>query len=553
MEALEPGLRPGSNNWVVSGAHTVSGKPLLANDMHLSHQIPNVWYEAHLTSGSYDVAGVTLPGVPYVIAGHNQRIAWGFTNVAPAVADLFVETFNERGEYQTPEGWRQPERHSEVIRVRRSMLLNSYRDVPVDITVTRHGPLVADLDLGENGRRGGSADRSPQMALKWTIYDPQTFQMSLFDLNTAQNWAEFRQALARFGNPAQNVVYADVDGHIGYQTAGMVPTRVSGDGALPVSGADNSHEWTGYIPFDQMPSVLDPPSGIIATANGRITPDGFAHVISNEWGPPYRTERIYRVLGADKKFAPADMLALQNDVYSDFDRFCSQRFVYAVDHAHNVSDRTRQAAELMRHWDGRESVDSAAATVTARSEKELTRLLLTPKLNDAQKDYQWFMAPVWLENVLLLQPERWLPPGYANWDDLLAAAVDAAVSSSGAPRDLNNWPWGKEMTVGVSHPIFGQIPGLSRWAGTGRFEQSGNGYTVKQVGKRFGPSERMTVDFADLDASTLNIVNGQSGQIFSPHFNDQWQAWYQGHTYSLPFTAKAVEQARRHQLVLEPK
>lgn len=548
-------LVPGSNNWVISGAHTASGKPLLANDMHLAHQIPNVWYEAQLNSGAYDVAGVTLPGLPYVVVGHNERIAWGFTNIAPAVVDLFVETFNERGEYETPQGWRQPEHRHEVIRVRRGRLLNLYQDIPLDVVITRHGPLVSRdlLDAVEPSRQNAGQKPRQGIALKWTIYDPQTLQVPFFDLNLARNWGEFRQALRRFGNPAQNVVYADADGHIGYQAAGMVPVRMSGTGALPVSGNDDSHEWIGYIPFEEMPNLFDPASGMIATANGRITSDGSPLVISNEWGPPYRTEHIYRVLEADKKFTAADMLALQMDVYSDFDRFCAQRFVYGVDHSPNVPARVHQAAEMLRSWDGRESTSSAAATIVARSRQELMRLLLTPKLGDARKDYQWLLAPVWLENVLLLQPERWLPTGYANWDELLTAAVGAAVSAPDAPHDLGGWNWGEQLEVEVSHPIFGRVPGLSRWAATGRMQQSGNGYTVKQVGRHFGPSERMTVDFGNLDGSTLNIVNGQSGQIFSPHFNDQWQAWYWGRTFAQPFSAGAVEAAHRHSLTLEPR
>ncbi len=179
--------------------------------------------------------------------------------------------------------------------------------------------------------------------------------------------------------------------------------------------------------------------------------------------------------------------------------------------------------------------------------------MLTPKLGDARLDYHWFMAPVWLENVLLAQPDHWLPPGYANWDELLAAAVNAAVSAPDAPRSLADWHWGPQMMLDIVHPIFGKISGLARWASTGQYEQSGNGYTVKQVGRDFGPPTRLTVDFADLDASTLNIVNGESGQLFSPHFNDQWQAWRQGTTFPLPFTTQAVAQARRHQLLLEPK
>jgi penicillin amidase len=575
-------LFPGSNNWVVSGAHTASGKPLLSNDMHLPHQIPNTWYEVHLTSGSFDVAGVSLPGVPFVIAGHNQRIAWGFTNIGPAVTDLYAETFNDKGEYLTPEGWKQAEHREEHIRVRWG------RDVNVDVAITRHGPVVSRIVPGEKR----------MLALKWVLHDPAGMREPFFDINSAQNWDEFRRAFSLFGSPGQNVVYVDVDGHIGYQATGLVPIRpatitstqpaaatsaVQGSKsedsaqtapalesgrstAIPgvldqeqssialqiLPGADNAHEWAGYVPFDKLPSSFDPPSGVIATANGRITPGGYPYLISAEWGSGYRTERIYRVLGGDRKFTAANMLELQTDVYSDFDRFCAQRFVYAVDRSPSASARAKQAAEIMRAWDGQVTADSAGASIVSVSRQQLIKLLLEPKLGADYKEYRWFMSSVWLENLLLMQPARWLPPAFKSYDDLLSAAVDQAVKHDSAPRNLNNWKWGKMLPVKLQHPLFGMIPLLRRWSGPGQHEQSGNGYTVKQVGRSFGPSERMTADMSNLDASTLNIVTGQSGNIFSRHYMDQWKAWYEGKTFVLPFSSSAVQSSGTQTLVLEP-
>jgi penicillin amidase len=329
-----------------------------------------------------------------------------------------------------------------------------------------------------------------------------------------------------------------------------------------VSGSDNAHEWTGYIPFDQLPSVFDPPSGILATANGRITPDGYPHSISTEWGSPYRTERIYRVLQSGKKLTPADMLVLQTDIYSEFDRFCAERFVYALDHAKNISQRAQQARDLMRNWDGRVTADSSAASIVSATRGELVRLLLEPKLGKASnaegeqqlswQDYAWFMSSVWLENTLVHQPERWLPPNFQNYDELLTAAVEAALNRADAPRNVATWHWGRAHAVSIQHPIFGSIPVLRRWTGPGTHDQSGDGYTVKQVGRTFGPSERMTVDFSDLDQSTLNLVTGESGNLFSPNYMDQWAAWYNGTTFTLPFSPVAVEKSRRHQLIIEP-
>ncbi len=536
----------GSNDWVVSGAHTVTGKPLLSNDMHLGHQMPNLWYEAHLKSGALDVAGVTLPGMPYVVVGHNQRIAWGFTNLGPTVTDIYIENFNQQGDYQTPRGWMQPEHRMEVIHVK------GRQDITVDVKTTRHGPIITDIVPGETRR----------LALRWTLYDG--LHMPFFDVDSAQNWEEFRRAFSQLDAPGQNVVFADVDGNIGYQATGHIPIRAAGDGSLPVSGADDAHEWNGYIPFDKLPSIYNPPSGIIATANGRITPDEYKYSISMEWEAPWRTARIYHVLESGRKFSPSDMLTLQNDIHSENDLFAAERFVYAVDHAAKASARAKQAADLLRNWDGRMLASSAAPTIAVRSAQELTRLLLEPRLGPAPEDakmqdktlnwktYHWEMRTVWLQNVMLHQPKRWLPEKYSNYDELLAAAVEAAVGGSNAPKDLTSWRWGAFNAVEIEHPVLGKIPVLRKLSAPGVEEQSGSVYTVKAVTRHHGPSERFTANLADLDQSTLNVVTGQAGNFLSPYYMDQWKAWYEGTTFALPFSSKAVAAAQAHRLVLDP-
>ncbi len=577
-------VRPGSNNWVVSGAHTASGKPLLSNDMHLDLTLPDVWYEAHLTAGDFDVAGVTLPGMPYVIVGHNQRIAWGFTNLGPNVEDLYIEKFNDRGEYLTPQGWKQPQHRQETIQVKGG------QEVTLDVVTTRHGPIITDLIPGEKRK----------LALRWTIYDPQAFRVPFFAVDSARNWQDFEAAFSQFGAPAQNVVYADVDGNIGYQATGLIPIRASstpttakpavvgdpgsstpttaksavvgdpgsstpttaksavvgdpgfGDDDVPVPGDDDAHEWTGYVPYDKLPSLYDPPSGIIATANGRVTPDDYPYELSIGWMPPYRTQRIYKLLNAPKKFTPADMLAIQTDVISPFDRFCAERFVYAVDHTPGASARARQAADLMRNWDGSMNTDSVAATIAVYSRNKLKELLLKPKLGEDWQQYKWFLWPVWLENVLEHQPADWLPQGYSDYNQLLAAAVEAAVSDSSATRSLASWKWGRVHRVDITHPFWSHFPILKSHIGPGNMPLSGDAETIKQVKADFGPSERLTVDFSDLDASTLDIVNGESGDIFDPHYNDQWDAYYHGRTFTLSFSPDAVQRAAAHHLTLEP-
>lgn len=539
----------GSNNWVVSGAHTVSGKPLLSNDMHLGHQMPNLWYEAHLrcglNCGNFDAAGVTLPGLPYVIVGHNQRIAWGFTNVGPTVEDIYVETLNSDGQYLTPGGWKAPEHRSEVIQVK------GKPDVVLDVALTRHGPIITELVPGETRK----------LALRWTLYDG--VRDPFFEVDSAQNWEQFRSAFSEFDAPGQNVVFADVDGNIGYQTTGKIPIRASGDGSVPENGSDDSHEWTAYIPFDKLPSAYNPTSGIIATANGRITPDGYPYSISSGWEAPWRAARIYRVLESGKKFSSADMLALQTDIYSDADRFFAEQFVYGVDHARKASPRTQQAAEILRAWDGRMTADSAAATLAYRARIELVRLLLEPKLGAAPADpkqaratlnwktYDWGMYSVWLENVVHHQPQRWLPEAHGTYDEVLAAAVEAAVSGADASKDLTAWKWGAFRPVEIQHPILGRVPLLQRWTGPGIQPQSGSGYTVKAVSRSHGPSERLTVDLSDLDQTTLNLVTGEAGNFLSPYYMDQWKAWYEGYTFTLPYSEKAVAASKQHELVME--
>jgi penicillin amidase len=566
-------FRPGSNNWVVSGQHTVSGKPLLSNDMHLDHQMPNLWFAAHLkttatTTGNFDVAGVTLPGIPFVIVGHNQRIGWGFTNVGPTVEDDFIEEFNAQGQYKTPKGWVEPQHRQETIHVKGKL------DVVLDVVTTRHGPIVTELLPGE----------TRQIALRWTLQDGEG--LVFFDVDSAQNWDEFRKAFSAFGAPGQNVMYADVDGHIGYQATGRVPVRASGDGSLPVSGSDDAHEWKGWIPFDDMPHVYDPPSGILATANGRITPNSYKYSISTEWEAPWRTDRIYRVLESGKKFASADMLALQMDVSSTYDRFCADKFVYAIDHAASASPRAKQAADILRDWDGRMSADSAAPMIETKARAELARLLLEPKLGAAEssnsssnsvalsrtlpgtlswKSYRWAMSSVWLENVLTKQPARWLPPGYTDYGSVLTAAVENAVKQAAlvantpatevslAPADLSRWKWGKNYPVEIDHLVLSQLPLIGRFTGPGLHPLSGSNYTVKAVGRGFGPSERATWNFANFDESTLNLVTGESGIFLSPYYMDQWAAWYGGSTFAFPFSQAAVEQHRAHEMMLVPR
>jgi penicillin amidase len=527
--------RAGSNDWVVSGAHSVTGKPLLSNDMHLEHSVPGIWYEAHLklTDGSLDVAGVTLPGVPAVVVGHNQRIAWGFTNVGPDVQDLYVEQV-QGDQYVTPQGLKPLEHRHEVIQVARG------RNVEFDVDVTRHGPIITPVLKNE----------SRPLALRWTLYESNGLSFPFFDVDRARNWQEFTTAFSRFAGPGQNVVYADIDGHIGYHATGLVPLRANGDGTVPVPGADDAHEWTGYIPFDKLPQSYDPPAGVLATANNRIAPDSYPYLITKDWASPYRVERIYQVLQSKPKLSADDMLSLQTDVYSAANKFFADRFAYAVDHTQNADAKLRQAAELLRGWNGRMDADSAAARIVAAARRTLWETILSAKLGDNWKSYTSWGSTAVLESIVNRQLPRWLPPGYADWNVLLSDQLGKAIKS--APSDLKSWKFGDWNKVTVENPVLAGAPFVGKYRGPGTQPQSGDGTTVKQVGSDFGPSERFTADFSDWDHSRLNIVVGQSGNFLSPHYMDQWDAWYRGTTFPLAFTDPAIQSAKEHELRFLP-
>ena len=535
------GCVAGSNNWVVAGKHTASGKPLLSNDMHLGLSEPNIWYMADLKAPGFHAAGVTLPGMPFVIAGHNEHVAWGFTALMGDVQDLFVETLDGKGNYRDLDGgWKPLAADREVIHVRGG------RDVTVDVKLTAHGPLLNPM-LPKETRA---------IALKWTLYDATLNALPIYQIDTAASWAEFSSALRAWCWPTQNVVYADDHGHIAYQAVGRIPLRRDGanGAALPmgVPIADGGHEWQGYLPFEQMPNAVDPASGFLATANSRVTSEKFPGPLTLEWVEPYRAERIYKLLEGRDGLTPKDMLAVQTDVYSEMDQELGQRLAYAIDHSDGVDGRLRTAADLMRSWDGRLTTDSAAASIVTETRRVLRPMILEPKLGKDAESYRWAESDFAEEEIVMHAKADWLPAGYKNWDALLTAAVRRAIKEGKAPGDVSRWTYGSWHVVDIEHPLAGFLPLAGRIAGTGPHPQSGDTTTVKQVGRAFGPSQRFTMDWSNIDESTENIVLGESGDPYSPYFRDQWNDWYGGTTFALPFTAGAVAAETRYVLRLMP-
>jgi len=530
------GCTAGSNNWVIAGMHTASGKPLLSNDMHLGFSVPGVWYMADLRAPGFHAAGVTLPGFPMVVAGHNDHAAWGFTALMADVQDLYVEKLDGRGNYLATDGtWKPLRVDRETIHVRGG------NDVTIDVESSDHGPIVNPILTMRDTRT---------IALKWNLYDPALETLPLYEMNTASNWAEFSAALAQWCWPAQNLVYSDDQGHIAYQAIGRVPLRPGGLAGVPID--DNAHEWQGYIPFDDMPHAIDPPSGFLATANARVTTPDSPYPLTLEWIDPYRIERIYKSLDGRDNLTPKDMLATQIDIYSEVDQELGQRFAYAIDQTPGADAQLRKAADLMRSWDGRLTTDSAAASIVTRTRAALWPLILEPKLGDTMNDYHWGEKDFAEEEIIMHARADWLPPGYKNWDALLTAAVKKGIEDGHAPADVSQWTYGSWHTIDIEHPLARFLPLPGHLLGTGPQPLSGDTTTVKQVGTDVAPSQRFTMDWSNIDASTENIVLGESGNPLSPYFKDQWNDWYNGTTFALPFTPAAVTAQTHHTLRLLP-
>ena len=529
------GCDSGSNEWVVSGAKTASGHPMLSNDMHLPHQIPNIWYEIDMQAPGFHAAGVSIPGIPFVVAGHNQHVAWGFTALFGDTQDIYVEKTNAQGEYLGTDGaWHPLEHDMETIQVRGG------RNVTVDVERTDHGVVITPLIPGEKRT----------LALDWTIYSPAAHGFPLLAMDTAENWTEFRQALSQWWAPTQNVVYADDQGNIGYQAVGLIPLRPNGLMGVPIT--DNTHEWQGFIPFDDLPSSYNPPNGLLATANSRVTPKNYPYPLTLEWGEPYRNERIWKWLGPKTGLTQQDMLRLQTDVYSEVDQEIGQRLAYGIDHADHVNQRLRQAANLLRTWNGVVGIDSAPAAIVAAAKDAFYPMLLKPKLGNEWKHYRWGESIYAGEQILMNENPAWLPRKYANWNDFLADIVRQGLRMDDAPRNLSAWRYSYAHPVDVEQPIFGLLSWFKTWTGTGAQPQSGDTTTVKQVARTFGPSQRFTLDWGDVDGATENILTGESGNPLSRYYKDQWTYWYHGKSFALPFTQQAVAAATAHTLRLEP-
>ena len=535
-----------SNNWVVSGKRTVSGKPLLADDPHLRPTAPSIWHMVHLSAPGVRVAGVGTAGIPGVIIGHNDRIAWGFTNVGPDVQDLYIEKFNPDNpkQYQTPSGWQDAVVRREEIKVRKGIGSSEHDIVTHEVTVTRHGPIIFEGD----GKR---------YALRWTALDPaKNNSESTQSLSRARNWKEFNEALESFTAPTQNIVYADVDGHIGYHAAGVVPIRKSGDGSVPYDGSTDAGEWTSYVPVAKLPNLYDPPSGIIVTANQRIVGTDYPYFLTHSWAQPYRARRIFDLLNEKPKLSTEDFRRIQGDVYSiagvSFTREAVKLLRPKLTPADEKLGLTLDAFEK---WDGRVNAESTVAPIASQMRIAFRSKILTAALGpELIRNFQWSNFDTTLDRILKDQPAAWLPKEYATYADLMRASYDEAIANLTRTlgADQAKWTWGEMAKARFPHPL-GAAPLIGAQFTIPPFPQNGTGGLIgATVNVGSGVSMRLIADPSDWDKTQQGIALGQSGLPKSPHWNDQLADWRAVTPREFPFTQAAVTKATKQTLVLEP-
>ena len=581
----------GSNSWVVAGSRTTTGKPLLANDPHLSTSVPGIWYQTglHCTTVSagcpFDVSGFSFAGLPGIVIGHNATIAWGFTNLSPDVSDFYLEKLTDGGYLR--DGKKEPlSVRTETIRVAGG------DDETLQVRRTVHGPIISDvIDSVATMGRNALLRLTPQqdtyaVSLAWTGLVPSTTADAIFALDTAKNFTEFRSAAAKFAVPAQNLVYADTAGHIGYQAPGMVPIRSTSvpnapPGYWPAPGWDSQYDWKGFVPFAQLPWTYDPPEGFIVTANQQVTGAAGAPFLTTDWDYGFRSERIAAMIAATPKISPQQMSTMQLDTTNGFAPVLT-RALLGIDLSGDqatgapTDEFTQQAQVLLEDWDFTQPGDKSKASVRAAYFNAVYMRLLEYTFDDElPSDLQADGGGRWMVAVTTLLND----PKNAWWDDkktpgvvetrdeiLRKALVQARLDlAQHLGKDPVTWSWGKLHTVTFEHPVLGgdSVPGIVRAVfnrgpiglpgGPSIVNANGWDASTTTFAVQAAPSMRMVVDLGDLDASTCVNQTGNSGHPYAAHYIDQADTWAAGGTYPWPSTRDAVQQARENELVLTPK
>ncbi len=531
----EPGLveGKGSNNWVISGERTTSGKPLLANDPHLGLGTPAIWFYAHLKSPDQNVIGATLPGMPLVVLGHNSHVAWGFTNTGPDVQDLYLEKINPANplQYQTPDGWQAFETRQESIRVK------GKADVVHTVRSTRHGPVLSDAQAAH----ADIIDTSKfVLALRWAALDEDNHTLVAgIRGSQALTVNDFLEAFKDYHSPMQNVVLADDQGHIAYKALGKVPVRKPGNdlmGMAPAPGWNAQYDWAGWLPMDQTPEDHGA-KGWIATANQRITPAGYPHFLGQDWVAPHRMERITQLIEAKPQHDIESMKKMQNDVLS----LSTQRLLPHLLAAKSSHALAPAAMKALEGFSGEMKSDTAAPLIFAYWADELTRALVEPKLGKSlfQTQYGKRHFRSFLEDTMAKQDAWWCAPKSCadQASDALTRALDRLAADQG--KDVLHWQWGKVHKAISSHRPLGKSPVLARWLDVVE-PSAGDPFTVnvgtywlneasEPFASRHAPSMRAIYDLSDLQNSLFIYQTGQSGVIGSEHYKDMAHEWANGH------------------------
>lgn len=547
----------GSNSWVVSGKLTTTGKPLLANDMHLGIQMPSIWYQAALhcqpksDACAFEVTGFTFPGVPGVVAGHNDRVAWGFTNLGPDVQDLFIEKVNPENpeQYEVDGQWVDFETRKETIKV------GGGDPVELTVRITRHGPVVSDTygdvkdevdpkDPEAKPFREKSGIELPDnyvIALSWTALSPASPFEAIWGFNRAQNWEQFREAARNWSVPAQNIVFADVDGNIAYQTPGNIPIRKNGDGTLPVPGWNSEYDWMGFIPFDELPYVVNPESGFVATANNQANPRDYSHLITKDWDYGQRAARIVDML----QNAPGKIDATYiQSMHGDSKSLNAEALVPILLTVNLDPEPASVRNEYLANWNYQETADSKAASIF---ESFWKNLLMDTFSDDLPEDYPASGGARWYEVMRIIAntpdnpwwDDKTTTDTVENRDAIFAKAFAETVSELQKEygKDLNKLPaWGElhgatfrnqtlgESGIGLIEDLFNRGPFVT---GGGRSIVNATGWSTSNDSFEVTslPSERAIYDFSNFNNSIATHTTGQSGHAYHSHYDDMAPLW----------------------------
>jgi len=523
LAALPDDLGPkrASNDWVVDGAHSVTGKPLLANDPHLDYSAPLIWYLARLEAPNLTLAGATVAGSPALILGHNDRIAWGYTTTNADVEDVFVEKTDpaDPSHYQTPDGTAPFDTFQEQIGVK--------GQAPETLTVrtTRHGPVISDL-AGPLYK----ADSGTVLALQTSyLIDDDRSSEAQWRVGLARGWPSWVEALRLFTAPMQNMVYADHDGNIGFFAPGQIPIRKKGDGTAPVPGWTGEYDWGGWVPFEELPQAFNPPAGHIATANNKIVPDSYPYLLTHDWDLPYRVERIESGLADTPRQSIESSAALQGDLVS----LTARHLVPLMLASEPADARAKQAMDLLAHWDAKMQADRPEPLIFIAWLRALGKHLYQPALGEQFAQY-WGPTPLATEGVLT-QHQHWC--GEGGCPAALQAALTDALGELTARygTDMTAWRWGAAHPALFAHPIFHHLPILNRIFDR-QVPADGGADTVEAGAFRFGnpdgpytdmhgPALRAIYDLGDLDKSVFLTALGQSAHVLSPHYADLLPRW----------------------------